>query len=91
MKIEIIDFDCLSDDREGRNLFVLFSKHKIAFAFNTAAKAELWVSKTNSSFPCEVYQPRPNGFLDTPHVHMRADSQFRLKDLIAVGDIITIL
>lgn len=90
MKIEISDFDCLTDDREGRSRFVLFFKDKVLLPYNTVRKADLWVSQLGQSFRCEVYQPNPNGILDPPHLHMRANREFRLKDAIAVGDEVTI-
>ncbi len=91
MKIKISDFDCLTHDREGRSLFVLFFKDKVPLPFKTVREADLWVSKLGQSFRCEVYHPIPNGILDPPHLHLRANREFRLKDAIAVGDVVTIV
>ncbi|MCF6429989.1 MULTISPECIES: hypothetical protein [unclassified Leisingera] len=91
MNIEINDYDLLTDDKDGRSRCVLYTNDQIDLAFATVLEAKIFISSAGKSFPCEVYQPRPNGHLDLPHLHMRADGQFCLNEIIAVGDIITVM
>ncbi|WP_157733517.1 hypothetical protein [Antarctobacter heliothermus] len=90
MKIKINDFDCLSEDRDGKTLFVFLTDGMIAFPHKASIKAHVFVSKVGKSFPCKVYHPRPNGFLDHPHLHMKANQELGLRSMIAIGDTITV-
>ncbi|UWQ77295.1 hypothetical protein [Leisingera sp. M658] len=91
MNIEINDYDLLTDDKDGRSRCVLHTKDQIDLAFALYWKPKIFISNAGKSFPYEVYQPRPNDHLDSPHLHMRADRQFCLNEIIAVGDIITVM
>lgn len=89
MKIKINDFDCLSEDRDGKTLFVLFTDGMTELPHKVSIKAHVF-SKVGKSFPCKVYHPRPNGFLDPPHLHMKANQELGLRSMIAIGDTITV-
>lgn len=91
MTMNIIDFDVLSEDKHGRARFVVFLQQQIDLEIGTIVKAIVVASKADEAFPCEIYQPRPNGPLDPAHLHMRADPKYRLDKVMAIGDVITIV
>ena len=91
MSIEISDYDLLANDKDGRSRCVVYTKDHLDLVFATVLDAKIFVSSVGKSFPCEVYRPRPNGHLDPSHLHMRADSQLCLNEIITIGDTISVM
>lgn len=88
MKMKILYFNALSDDRNGNNLFSVDVDDVGQMAFKTTIPAKVVSSDGEYEIPCEIYRPRLNNEFEPLHLDVRAASHLGLKQAMKIGDFV---
>lgn len=86
MKMKILYFNALSDDRNGNNLFSVDVDDVGEMDFKTIIEAKFVSSDGEYEIPCEIYRPRLNNEFEPLHLDVRTASHLGLKQVMKVGD-----
>lgn len=88
MKMKILYFDNLSDDRNENNLVVVDVDDVGEMAIKQIMPAKIVSSGGEYEIPCEIYRPRPNNEFELPFLLVRAASHLGLKQAMKFGDFV---